>query len=297
MGSALVENLAVAGRLEHGHVVLLLVLPYLAADTHTLGEQFHELVVKFINLLAQRSDALGGVGLAANNQQRKYIVEHIWCDLLLCVAPSLVGVAVALDEKAIETEVQRLLAERGYELAAATYVARVAYHGQVGYATVQLDRYLPHGQVAVNLLVVAGESAVNGGHALDAGLVDALHCAYPQLEVGVDRILDEHRYVDSPECVGHGLHGKWVGRSARADPQYVYPILQGQLYMFGRGHLSGHQHASFLLHTVEPWQRRLAVSLKSSGLGARLPHTGAEHPATFHGELLGGFNHLFFCLR
>ena len=53
LGSALVEDLVVAVGLQHGHVVLFLVLSNLAAYTHALGEDVHDVVVYFVNLLTQ----------------------------------------------------------------------------------------------------------------------------------------------------------------------------------------------------------------------------------------------------
>ena len=48
--SSLVENLCVASGLQHSHVMLFLVLSYLAAYSHALRQYLHELVVKVINL-------------------------------------------------------------------------------------------------------------------------------------------------------------------------------------------------------------------------------------------------------
>ena len=152
---ALFENLCVAGSLKDCHVVLLLVLTDFTAYAHTLGEKIHELVVDFVNLMTELGDALCGSGLTAHYEQREDIVEHIGGNLLLGVAPCAIGIAVALNDKSVETEVHSLLAKRCHEFATTSNVRRVADDGQIGYATMQFDRNLPHRHVAVYLLVVA----------------------------------------------------------------------------------------------------------------------------------------------
>ena len=56
--SSLVENLCVASGLQHSHVMLFLVLSYLAAYSHALRQYLHELVVKVINLFPELVDTL-----------------------------------------------------------------------------------------------------------------------------------------------------------------------------------------------------------------------------------------------
>ena len=129
MSSALFEYLVVAVGLQHGHVVLLLVLPYLAAYAHTLGQQVHQLIVEFVYLLAQCLYALCGNAVVADDEQREYVVQHVGRHLLLGVAPRLVGVAVALYYQSVETQVHGLLAQGGYQFAAATDVAGVTDDG------------------------------------------------------------------------------------------------------------------------------------------------------------------------
>ena len=60
--------------------------------------------------MTKLDDALGAISLAAHYKQREDIVEHIGSDLLLGVAPCAVGIAVAFDDKSVETEVHSLLA-------------------------------------------------------------------------------------------------------------------------------------------------------------------------------------------
>ena len=153
--TTLFEYLGVAGGLKDSHVVLLLILTDLATYAHAPGEKIHELVVEFVNLMTQLGDALGGSGLAAHYEQREDIVEHVGRNLLLGVTPCTVGIAVALNDKSVETKVHCLLTYRSHEFATTTYVGWVADDRQIGYAAMQFDWYLPHRHVAVNLLVVA----------------------------------------------------------------------------------------------------------------------------------------------
>ena len=77
LGTTLAENLVVARSLKNSHVVLTLVLANLAAHAHTLSQQFHELVVEFVDLLTQLVDALGCGVLVANDKERENVVEHV----------------------------------------------------------------------------------------------------------------------------------------------------------------------------------------------------------------------------
>ena len=133
--TALLEYLVVAGSLKDCHVVLLLVLTDFTAYSHTLGEKIHELVVDFVNLMTELGDALCGSGLTAHYEQREDIVEHVGSNLLLGIAPCAIGIAVALNDKSVETEVRSLLAKRCYEFATTSNVRRVADDGKIGYAT------------------------------------------------------------------------------------------------------------------------------------------------------------------
>jgi hypothetical protein len=172
----------------------------------------------------------------------------------------------------------------------------LADDGQVRHASVQFDGYLPHWQVAVYLLVVARKTAVYGRHALDTGLVDALHGPNPQFKVGVYGVFDEYRHVGSPEGVGQCLHGKRVGRRACSHPQYVDAVFHCQFNMLWRGYLCGYEHSGLFFHGLHPRQGGFSVALETSRLGARFPHSGSEHLTAFGCELHRGGHHLFFCL-
>ena len=114
-------------------------------------------------------------------------------------------------DKAVETQVHGLLRQRRDELTATADVRRVADERQLRIAATQLNGNLPHGQVAIDFLVVARESAVNGTQTLHAGCVQSLQGAHPEFQVGIDGVFHKHRHVDTLQRIGQRLHGKWVG--------------------------------------------------------------------------------------
>ena len=175
-------------------------------------------------------------------------------------------------------------------------MAGVAEDGQTGYAAAQFDGYLPHRQVAVDFLVVTGEAAVDGSQTLHTSLVDALQSTYPQFQVGVHGVLHQHGHVDAAQRVGEGLHGKGVGRGARANPQDVDVVFQRKFHVLGGGHLGGDEHPRLVLHPFHPGQRLLAVAFESSGFGTRFPYSRTKHMATFMCQLCGGGHHLLLGL-
>ena len=107
--TTLVQNLVVSVGLQHGHVVLLLVLTNLTANSHALSQQVHQLVVKLVNLFTQLCYTLSSGLLIADYQQTQNIVKHIGCNLLLSITPSLVWVAMAFNNQSVKAKVHSLL--------------------------------------------------------------------------------------------------------------------------------------------------------------------------------------------
>ena len=81
---------------------------------------------------------------------------------MCCIAPGTIRVAVTLDNQSVEAQIHSLLAEWSYQFALSTYMAGVADDGQVRDASAQFNGDMPLGQVTVELLVIAAESAVDG---------------------------------------------------------------------------------------------------------------------------------------
>src|SRR5574344_1127907 len=130
------------------------------------------------------------------------IIEHIRRYLLFGITPRLVRIAVALYDESVKTEVHRLLTKRSDQFSLTAYMTRVADDGQVRDSTTQLNRNLPHRQVAVDLLVITGESAGKGSHSFDTRLIDTFHTSEPEVQVVVDGILDQDRDVDTFQGIG-----------------------------------------------------------------------------------------------
>ena len=128
---------------------------------------------------------------------------------------------------------------------------------------------------------------------LDTSLVQTLKRTNPQLQIGVHRVLYKHGDIHTLQRVGNGLHGKGVSRCTGTNPQDIYTVLQAQLYVLRSSHLGRNQHLGFLLHLLQPYQSGLAMTLKATGLGTRLPHTSAEVMAALHSQLLSGCHYLF----
>ena len=134
---------------------------------------------------------------------------------------------------------------------------------------------------------------MDGSQALDTSLIDTLQGSYPKFQVGIDRVLDQHRHIDTFQTIGQCLHGEWVGRSAGTYPQHIDAILKSQLHMLGCCHLGSCQHAGLFLYLLHPGKSSLAISLEASWLGTWLPHTCTEHVASLFCQLLGGCHNLF----
>ena len=179
--------------------MLLLVLTNLTAYIHSLGQQVHQLVVNLINLLTHLCDTFRCDIFVADDQQRQDIVEHLWCHLLTGIAPRLIRIAMTLHNQTVESQVHRLLTEWSNELASSSDMRRIADDRQIGYSTVQFDRYLPHRSITVYLIIERGESSMDGSQSFDARLVQSLHRSYPQFEVRVHWVFDEHRDVDTSQ--------------------------------------------------------------------------------------------------
>ena len=152
-------NLSPAVALEDGYVVSLLYLTNLIAGTHTLAQQLEELRIYLINLLsadiqlACELRVFGGLGTP------HHVVNHrdtiLWCHLLRCVAPRLIGADVALDDESVVAEIGSLLCYAVEQRSTAADVRWVAYHHHIGEATTHIEEQMPHR----NVFAIAGQSA------------------------------------------------------------------------------------------------------------------------------------------
>ena len=162
-------------------------------------------------------------------------------DLLGFVAESLVRIDVALYHKAVVHQVQGLLGNRGNQLRLAAHVARVAEHLDVREPSFHLDRDVPQRNVAVDLVAVRAEAAVDKYYLSDSGIQETLQGTSPELDIGIDRILDQkslRSLVQIFDGVCQSLDRKRVCGSAGTYPENVHPGLQSLVKMFGSRNLA-----------------------------------------------------------
>ena len=186
------------------------------------------------------------------------------------------------------------MAQWSYKFAFTADVARIAQQRQLRQPAAQFDRDVPLGLVAVDRAVVAAESAVDGSQPPEAGVVETFDGADPEFEIGIDRILDQHRNVHAAQRSCQFLHGERIGRGAGTDPQQVDPRFERFEDVALGGHFGRDVHAGFGLDTLQPAQSFDPHSLESAGLGAGFPDAGAEDLHLLRGERAGGREHLLF---
>nr|GFD53980.1 hypothetical protein [Tanacetum cinerariifolium] len=99
------QYLVEAGGLQDGDVIVLLVLPYFFGHGHAAAQQLHHLGIEVVDLLAQAGQGVHKLGLVggfvAPHEVGNELLEHLGRDLLLGIAPGIVGVDVALNHSAV----------------------------------------------------------------------------------------------------------------------------------------------------------------------------------------------------
>ena len=129
--------------------MLFFVCTDFTCHTHPFGQFLNKIVVTFVYLLAQFAEVLGALRFLADDQQVEDIIQHIRGDLLGCIAPGTVRVAVALDNQTVEAQIHSLLAEWGNQFAFSTDVAGVTDNGKIWNPAAQFDGNMPLREVAV----------------------------------------------------------------------------------------------------------------------------------------------------
>ena len=135
---------------------------------------------------------------------------------------------------------------------------------------------------------------MDNGQARDACAVEALYAAYPQFEVGVNGIFNEHRQVCAFQSVCQSLHREGIGHGACAYPKDIHLCREGSLNVLRRSHFGCHKHTRFLLDTREPGQADFAHALKTAGLGAGFPNACAKNAHALACQLARCIHYLFF---
>ncbi len=137
---------------------------------------------------------------------------------------------------------------------------------------------------------------MNDAKLLDAGAVETLKGANPELEVGVDRVLDEDGHIRSAESVGNLLNSEGVGGGACAHPYHVDAVLDGLVDVLRRGDLDSGVHASLFLDPLEPRQTDRAYALERAWACAWFPDAGAENLDAVGGEFACRVHYLLLSL-
>src|SRR5689334_10523963 len=92
---------------------------------------------------------------------------------------------------------------------------------------------MPHGSIAVFGIAIGAETAMDQTNLPDPRLGHPFDSAGPQLDIGIDRVLDQNRNVRSPKRVGYFLYAKGVDRRPGADPQHIHIEMQRVFHLFG----------------------------------------------------------------
>ena len=130
----------------------------------------------------------------------------------------MVRVAVRFDDQSVEVQVHRLLTERCNQFAFTADMAGVANDGQVWHTATQLDSNMPEREVTIHLLVERTEPAMYRSDTVDTCSVKAFDGADPELQIGIDRVFNQHGDVNASQRIGHILHGKRIDCRPCADP-------------------------------------------------------------------------------
>ena len=103
--TAFFEDFVVASCLQNrSYRVLSCNVPISRATRILLAKFLNEVVVAFVNLLAQFAQVFGAFAcLVADHEQVEDVIQYIRCDLLGSIAPCTVRIAVALHNQTVES--------------------------------------------------------------------------------------------------------------------------------------------------------------------------------------------------
>src|SRR5690242_4052667 len=148
-------------------------------------------------------------------------------NLLLGVAPCLIGVDMTLDDQPVEVQVDGLLRYIQQDITSTADMRWIVDHHQTGIAAPHLDGQMPHGRITVFGIAIRAESTMDKPYLFDTGLGNPFHSSCPQFQVGVDGVLDQHGHICTTKGIRHLLYAKWIYGSAGAYPQYIHVEMQG----------------------------------------------------------------------
>ena len=299
--SPIIHDLIPADGLEDGHVVVPLVGADQPADVHPGAELLEEVLVDVVDPGTELVDPhavflVTGV-LLADEEALDERPEVRRDELLLRVGQGGGRVAVRLDHEALEAQVHRPLGQLLQVLPVSAHVGRVGEDGEVRIAGAQFDGDLPARRIAVGLAVDRGEAAVDDAEFPDAGAVQALQGADPQVQVRIDGILHQDGDIRILEGVGDFLHEEGVGSRAGADPEQVDTVLEALVHMLLVRNLGAHKHPGLFLHLFQPFQTGRAHTFEAARVRAGFPDARPEHVDAPGRETAGRFQDLLFGFR
>ena len=295
------QELLPSARLEDGHVVVFLVLAYLPAHIHPVAEELEEVLVQQVYPGAKGVDSLL-VGLVVgavvpDDQALQKLLQRGGGELLLGVAQGAGRVAVALYHEPVQTQVHGPLGKFLQVLAVPRHVGRVGEEGQLRVTGTQFDGDLPARVVAVGDGGRGGKAPVNHAQFPDAGPVQALQGADPQVQVRIHGVLHQHGHIGAAEGIGNLLHQEGVGRRTGTYPHHVHAVFDALQHMLLRSHFGADLHAQLFLHPLKPFEAGGAHALEAARMRPGLPDTCTEYVDAEGRQAAGRFHHLFFSFR
>ena len=159
-----------------------------------------------------------------------------------------------LDHKSLEAKVERALRNLADIVLAAGHMARIHKERNLRIAAAELDRHLPLRIIAVFYLFEGRESSINNTKFLDTRTMKTLQCSDPKLEVRIDRILHEHRYIRIFQSISNFLHEERIRSGSCSEPYEIHSEFKALEDMLLAGHLGCDLQAVFLLCLLHPSQ-------------------------------------------
>ena len=137
---------------------------------------------------------------------------------------------------------------------------------------------------------------MNNTQFLDAGIVQTLESADPEVKIRIDRILYKDRDISVLQSIRNLLHKERIGCGSCTDPYEVHTIFETLEHMLLAGNLSRDLQTILLLHLLHPLKTRHTDTLKRSRMSARLPYTRTEYIDSQFLQSFSSLHHLLFSL-
>ena len=274
----------------------LLVGADLAADIHAGTQEPEEVLVDHVDLGAQLFDSflvgLAVRGIVPDRQAFQHRLQGGRGQLLLRIAERDRRIAVGLDHQAVQPEVHRPLGQLLQILPVTGHMAWISEKRQFRIAGAEFDGDAPSRIIAVGDRRRRGKTAVDDAELADTGPVEAFQRTDPQVQVRVDRILDQHRHVRTAQGIGDLLHQERIGGGSGSDPYHVHPVLDALQDMLFRRDLRTNLHPEFFLDPFHPLQARRSDTFETARMGPGFPDACPENMDAESGQAAGGLHDL-----